>query len=80
MYLMQVACEVRRVLAKNPGDIKISDFRLQFGKNDERVEEKEDLDRANANAHVKWIGAFAGTKIRGLNAPHPVDGSQVTGG
>lgn len=30
-YLMQVACEVRRVLSNNPRGIKVADFRLQFG-------------------------------------------------
>lgn len=29
-YLMQVACEVRRVLSRDPRAISISDFKLQF--------------------------------------------------
>lgn len=29
-YQMQTACEVRRVLAKDPGRIKLQDFRLKF--------------------------------------------------
>lgn len=29
-YLMQIACEVRRVLAKHPRQIKIEDFKLTF--------------------------------------------------
>lgn len=79
-YLMQIACEVRRVLAKNPGDIKVSDFRLQFGK-DEHTEQESVADREKtaALAQARWIGSMGGVKIRGLNAPHPVDGSQLGG-
>jgi hypothetical protein len=29
-YAMQVACEVRRVLARNPRGIQVGDFRLRF--------------------------------------------------
>lgn len=29
-YLMQIACEVRRVLAKKPAEIKLEDFELKF--------------------------------------------------
>jgi hypothetical protein len=29
-YLMQIACEVRRVLSKNPNQVKVGDFKLEF--------------------------------------------------
>ena len=31
-YLMQIATEVRRVLSKNPNDIKLDDFKIEFSK------------------------------------------------
>ena len=33
-YLMTIACEVRRVLSKNPNSINADDFRLTFSQKD----------------------------------------------
>lgn len=37
-YLMQIACEVRRVLSKNPNNIQSKQFELKFTRDDEREE------------------------------------------
>lgn len=42
-YLMQVACEVRRVLSKSPGNIQMDNFRLKF------VEKSDQKTPAEAN-------------------------------
>ena len=79
MYLMQVACEVRRVLSQKPNDIKLEHFRLKFetGKpkasNGQAVtggltkEQKENL------VKQMWMARLGGPgKIRGLPA-NPAD-------
>lgn len=37
-YLMQIACEVRRVLSKNPNAVKDEHFKLKFTREDEKQE------------------------------------------
>lgn len=44
-YLMQIACEVRRVLSKKPGEIKLKDFRLRF----ETVKKEKPMYEPDAN-------------------------------
>jgi hypothetical protein len=53
VYLMQVACEVRRAAVKNPGRVKLKDFLLKFGTDGKPKLTKE---QAAAFAKAKWLG------------------------
>ena len=55
-YLMVVAREVRRVLAKNPNTIQDEDFKLKFIR-----QEPETAETAAAKAKARW---FALTKFK----------------
>jgi hypothetical protein len=64
-YLMQVACEVRRVLARNPRAIHVKDFKLKFPRRSRtKVMSKE---QAAAWSKARWFAAV------GLDQPvsHP---------
>lgn len=78
-YLMQIACEVRRVLAKSPSSIKIQDFRLPFekvkadqkqkpGRGPQAPMNQRDRQDAKTKANIsKWIG-WLGMAPRVINA------------
>jgi hypothetical protein len=54
-YLMQVACEVRRVLARNPRAIHVKDFKLKFPRRARvSVMSKE---HAAARSKARWFAA-----------------------
>jgi hypothetical protein len=59
MYLMQVACEVRRVLAKHPNSIRPEHFLLKFSGKGERKNSNSNLTReqATAIARARWFKA-----------------------
>ena len=55
-YAMQTACEVRRVLAKRPGSIKLEHFRLRF--EDPLVpdgDEDADLEALSLRSQMGWF-------------------------
>lgn len=53
-YLMQVACEVRRVLAKRPNEIKLADFRLRLV--EPEVKPQMTREQATALSKARWLG------------------------
>jgi hypothetical protein len=71
LYLMQVACEVRRVLARHPNKVTMSDFKLKFvvpgnapaSKSGEEQADAAEL--ATRRSQAKWFGA--------LGLPLPAD-------
>lgn len=65
-YLMLIASEVRKVLSKNPNNIKLADFKLKFISFLEKPEEITQ-DSAAEWSKAKWLGKFkqAGIKLRG---------------
>lgn len=72
-YLMQLACEVRRVLSKKPASIKVQDFKLRFGT--EKTKSKpRTREEAAALSKAKWLGFVeiaGGKKVQGLPAKQP---------
>ena len=54
---MQIAAEVRRVLSKNPGSIKIEHFRLKFGEKSAPTP-KMTVEEAAAISKARWLGMF----------------------
>lgn len=52
-YLMQIACEARRVFSRKPDKIKMEHFKLEFGSPLKRRRDKPE-DTKN-----KWIGALS---------------------
>ena len=56
-YLMQIAAEVRRVLAKNPSKVKLDDFQLQF--NTAGSQATPDPEQAVKHSKHRWR-AFLG--------------------
>ena len=64
-YLMQVACEVRRVLRKNPNEVKLKDFQLKFGKDEASAIKSSrtvTIEQEAAFAKAKWGLALAGVR------------------
>lgn len=59
-YAMRIAQEVRRVLSKKPNDVKITDFKVEFGK-----QPKPDPQKAVDASKAFWFGAL------GLPMPKP---------
>jgi hypothetical protein len=59
-YMMSIAAEVRRVLAKNPNAIKLEDFRLKFRG---AVEEKPARPQTREEA-AAWSKAVWGARLR----------------
>lgn len=53
-YAMQVAAEVRRVLAKEPGRIKVGDFKLRFSASGQRELTDEEQAQADAMSKARW--------------------------
>jgi ribosomal protein S19E (S16A) len=54
-YLMQVACEVKRVLMKNPQSVGVQDFRLKFKDTGARPASTR---QAALASKMKWMGAL----------------------
>lgn len=67
---MQIACEVRRVLARNPGSIQIKNFKLDF--EDKTQEDKLTKEQFNQYSKMKWLAAFAG-QVTVVNLPKTED-------
>lgn len=61
-YLMQVACEVRRVLSRKPAGIKIDDFRLPFGEEGQRELKRQDAEEIAKQAKQGWA-AYLSAKL-----------------
>ena len=60
-YLAQIACEIRRVLAKNPKKYKITDFILPFGgNNNEDVKPKPKAKKIKTAISKRFWGAALG--------------------
>jgi hypothetical protein len=55
-YLMEVACEVRRVLSGNPRNIRLDHFRLKFGESKPAMTREQ----AAAASRSKWLGIVTG--------------------
>ena len=54
-YLMQIAAEVRRVLAKNPNNIKVDDFVLTWKTGDEKPSKEQAEQKASWSKSI-WMG------------------------
>lgn len=62
LYLAQIACEVRRVLAKDPNKITIKDFIFKFAPDkDEPLTEAQKQEHMQASKNA-WAAMLAGTK------------------
>lgn len=73
-YLMQIAMEVRRVLSKHPGRIKLSHFKLKFDNEDGN--KKVDYKKLAPYSIASWKGVVMGvwdrmTKARNKTNPAP---------
>lgn len=66
-YLMQIACEVRRVLHSSPSNVKISDFKLTFETGRHTPESEATPEEASRVSKLRWLGAFGYKGIRGLD-------------
>ena len=55
-YLMQIACEARRVLAKKPGKIKMEHFQLQFGRSRKKGQENLSREEVAKRSMKRWLG------------------------
>lgn len=65
-YLMQIACEVRRVLSKDPRKIHLSHFELEFGpKSQPRDVRQMTAAEASLEAQARWKTAM-GTAVEKL--------------
>jgi hypothetical protein len=53
-YLMQIACEVRRFMMKDPGRVKPEDFRLRFERPGQKRLTREE---ATAWSKARWFAA-----------------------
>jgi len=56
---MQIAAEIRRVLSKNPRQIKLNDFELSFNTRTP-LPDTEAKRRATEQSKAKWIKALGG--------------------
>jgi hypothetical protein len=65
-YLMEIACEVRRVLSSKPGNIKVEHFKLEWVTGSQEKElTPEQLDQFSDWVLAIWAGRF-GMPIQGL--------------
>lgn len=71
LYAMQIACEVRRVLSKNPNSIKLKDFLLTT----ERSKPSPNLPSGNSTAMAKaiWRARLSGKKYRVIEPLKPAE-------
>ena len=58
-YEMQTACQVARVLAKNPGNIKIEHFKLPFGEEGTREQKAEENKKVAESAKAGWAALLS---------------------
>ena len=58
-YEMQTACQVARVLAKTPGNIKIEQFKLPFGEDGTREQKREEDKKVAEQAKASWAGVLS---------------------
>lgn len=58
-YEMQTACQVARVLAKNPGNIKIEHFKLPFGEEGTREQKTQEAKAVSASAKAGWAAILS---------------------
>ena len=58
-YEMQTACQVARVLAKSPGNIKIEHFKLPFGEDGTRQQKAEEDKKIAEQAKASWAGVLS---------------------
>lgn len=58
-YEMQTACQVARVLAKNPGNIKIEHFKLPFGEEGTREIKAEENKKITERAKAGWAAILS---------------------
>jgi len=65
-YSMQTACEVRRVLSKNPNRVNIEDFILKFIPPDGMS--SEDKARSTQRSKNAWLSILSSVKNKG-NGP-----------
>jgi hypothetical protein len=54
-YLMQIACEIRRVLHKRPDKVKLSHFRLMFGEEPKKRKKKLTRQQASERSMAAWF-------------------------
>ena len=58
-YEMQTACQVARVLAKTPGNIKIEHFKLPFGEEGTREQKAEEDRKITESAKAGWAAILS---------------------
>ena len=58
-YQMQTACQVTRVLAKNPASIKIEHFKLPFGEEGTREQKAEEIKKVTESAKAGWAAILS---------------------
>ena len=63
-YLMSVACEVRRVLSKNPNNIKPEHFILEFKQKEAESREPETVEQASAMAKAVWMARLGAAGVK----------------
>jgi hypothetical protein len=69
-YLMQIACEVRRVLSKNPNGVKIKHFELKFGTGEKPQDGGLTKEQATEASKSLWLSRMGGaSKVRVVNQP-----------
>lgn len=54
-YLMQVCCEIRRVLSKHPDRVKPHHFRLMFGDEHKKKQRKLTRQQAAEQSMARWF-------------------------
>lgn len=64
-YLMQIACEVRRIFSKNPNAIQIEQFLLKYKS---RGAKPLDVATASALSKASWLGRM-GMKVTRIVKP-----------
>ena len=62
-YLMQIACEVRRVLSKKPADVHLDHFKLKFKR--QTPSKPETQEEAASKAKSKWLSMLGLGKKHG---------------
>ncbi len=58
-YEMQTACQVARVLAKNPGNIQIGQFKLPFGEEGTREQKAQQDKKVSESAKAGWAAILS---------------------
>lgn len=66
-YLMQIAAEVRRVMAKKPSSIKLKHFKLSFKRQKVQQDPKLTQEKALEHQWSTWMGVLGVTAEESLN-------------